>query len=67
VPLGLGLLLAPWVLGFDPVSTMNSLLVGTLLIALARVRGRITDRLDGGWSMLIEDRDYALTSAGQAR
>ena len=54
VPLGSVLLVAPWPLGFGEVATVNSLIVGLALIALAPVRGPIRGRFGGGWAYLWE-------------
>jgi hypothetical protein len=56
VPLGATLLLAPWPLGFGPAATLNSLVVGLALVALAFVRGPIRERYDGGWAVLWRGR-----------
>ncbi|OKL39808.1 SPW repeat protein [Pontibacter flavimaris] len=51
VPVGLWLLLAPWVLGFDnTTATVNSMLVGALVTGLSFVKGKIKDVYGGGWS-----------------
>lgn len=51
--LGLWLVLAPWVLDYGATaSTLNSIIVGVLLAALACVRGSVEHRFGGGWSVL---------------
>ncbi len=52
-PLGLWLLLAPWVLGYGATApTVNSLLVGVLVMGLSLVLGTVEGRYGGGWSVL---------------
>lgn len=53
LPLGLWLLAEPWLLGFGTASTVNSLVVGLLLLISLAFRGRLTDRFDGGWRALV--------------
>ncbi|MDP8923989.1 MAG: SPW repeat protein [Chloroflexota bacterium] len=53
VLLGAWLLVAPWVLGYATTPTVNSMVVGTLLIVLASVRGEVTEQFGGGWSSLL--------------
>lgn len=59
VPLGLWLVVAPWILGYsDGVATVNSMVVGLLVIGLAFVRGTVDEEFGGGWSSLWRsDRD----------
>lgn len=52
LPLGAGLLVLPWPLGFGPPATINSLIVGLGLVALALVRGPIEGRFGGGWTVI---------------
>src|SRR4051812_44898861 len=60
VPVGAWLLIAPWVLHYDGggsyssggAATANSLIVGTLLIALSLVRGTVKGRYGGGWRVV---------------
>lgn len=53
LPVGLWLLLAPWVLGYAAwPERLNSLAVGAGLAGLACVRGPVTERLGGGWAVL---------------
>jgi SPW repeat len=44
------LLLAPWVLGYSGIATVNSMLAGAVMMALSRVRGRVKESFDGGWT-----------------
>jgi hypothetical protein len=51
--LGAWLIVAPWALFYDAlVPTVNSLVVGMLLMLLSTVRGKIKQRFAGGWSSL---------------
>ncbi|MGH7720080.1 MAG: SPW repeat domain-containing protein, partial [Gemmatimonadaceae bacterium] len=51
--LGVWLVAAPWLLGYgDAAATINSTATGTLLLALALVRGEVKQRTGGGWSSL---------------
>lgn len=50
--IGILLLIAPWVLGYAAVPTVNSMLVGLAILSLSRVRGRVRERFDGGWSRI---------------
>ncbi|WP_276499242.1 SPW repeat protein [Pontibacter litorisediminis] len=53
VPLGLWLLLAPWVLGYDnTTATVNSMVVGALVTGLSFIKGKIEETYGGGWSAL---------------
>lgn len=53
VPLGVWLLLAPWVLDYSVTAAIvNSLAVGALVTGLGFVRGTVTGRYGGGWSVL---------------
>ncbi len=52
-PLGLWLIVSPWVLGYDqPSIWLHSFAVGTAVALLAAVRGQVTGRYGGGWSVL---------------
>lgn len=46
------LLLAPWVLGYDLVPSVNSMVLGLLVIVCARVHGTVSERFGGGWASL---------------
>jgi hypothetical protein len=53
VPLGLWLVLAPWVLpDYPPVAMVNDMVVGVVVVSLSLVRGRIRGQYGGGWSVL---------------
>lgn len=54
VLLGVWLLAAPWVLGYDGVtSKIHSMLAGALVVALSLVRGEADKRFGGGWRELL--------------
>jgi hypothetical protein len=57
VPVGLVLLGAPLLLGYEGRAALNSFLAGLALLLLARVRGRLTRRFAGGWSSLLRPRE----------
>jgi hypothetical protein len=50
--IGCWLLLAPWVLGYNELPTVNGMITGVLLIGASLVRGRSCMTFDGGWSAL---------------
>lgn len=51
--IGIWLLLAPWVLSYpQAAATLNSSIVGILMIALALVKGKTNQEFGGGWSTL---------------
>ena len=50
--LGAWLHIAPFVLGYEREPLVNSLLVGAAVLALALIRGPITQQFGGGWSAL---------------
>ena len=52
--LGLWLVAAPWLLGYDPVAAVNSTATGLLLTALSLVRGQIEQRFGGGWTAVMK-------------
>lgn len=57
--LGAWLLIAPWVLGYlgGPISAIiNSLVVGVLIVGFARIPGKRSHYLAGGWSSLLPGR-----------
>jgi hypothetical protein len=58
LPIGLWLLLAPWVLGYGTTAaTLNSLAVGVLVAGLALVQGEYDPgKYGGGWSVLWSSR-----------
>lgn len=47
--LGLWLVVAGWVLGFEATSAINGNIVGALMAALALVRGEVKEQFGGGW------------------
>lgn len=50
---GVWLVFAPLVWGYGPgLATLNSVVVGLVLVALAFVRGAANERIGGGWSSL---------------
>jgi hypothetical protein len=69
IPLGAWLLLAPWILGYDSTtSIINDMLVGTLVISLSLVKGKITDTYGGGWSAIWKsDTPHAREARKQPR
>lgn len=53
IPLGLWLLVAPIILGYpDPFPIMNDMACGSIIIALALVKGKIKGSYGGGWKVL---------------
>lgn len=53
VVLGTWLLVAPWVLRYGAVvTTVNSTMVGIVVIAVSLIRGPVRSRFGGGWSSL---------------
>ena len=56
LPLGVGLLAAPGILGYPGDASMSSVLSGLALIACALVRGRRRHRYGGGWKVLLVRR-----------
>lgn len=52
LPLGVALILAPWMLGYELIPRWNSMVVGALVIALALPSDRTRERYGGGWSAL---------------
>ncbi len=53
IPLGLWLILAPWVLGYNETTAIaNDMLVGAAIVGLSLVKGKIEDSYGGGWSGL---------------
>lgn len=60
VPLGAWLVVAPLVLGYPALDALiNGLVVGLLIVAMATVRGNITQQFGGGWSVLWRSDDRA--------
>ena len=66
IPLGVWLIIAPWVLSFeDTTAIVSEMVAGALVTALAMVRGKVTQRFGGGWSSLFSkhpDHEKALKS-----
>jgi hypothetical protein len=54
--IGAWLLAAPWVLGFPPVATVNSMAAGAVVVGLSLVRGKLTHDFAGGWASLLPGR-----------
>jgi hypothetical protein len=53
VAAGAWLLVAPWIFGFDAWIILNEMLVGAAAIALGLVRGKMDQRIGGGWPALL--------------
>lgn len=53
VPVGVALVIAPFVLGFEVAGLVASVLTGIALVVLAFLGGRTTTSFDGGWRSLI--------------
>lgn len=55
IPLGLWLVVAPWLLPFEHTSPIiNNMAAGVLIAALATVRGKVEQNFGGGWSSLFK-------------
>ncbi|MDX5346446.1 MAG: SPW repeat protein [Hymenobacteraceae bacterium] len=53
IPLGAWLLVSPWVLGYAATeATVNSMVVGALVILFSFIKGKVENRFGGGWSVL---------------
>lgn len=52
--LGAWLFFSPWILGYSSVATINSIVVGLMIMGFARLPGRRTQAVGGGWSALRE-------------
>lgn len=50
--IGIWLLLAPWVLGYGTLPTVNNMITGALLIFASPTRGRVYQTFGGGWASL---------------
>lgn len=48
--LGVGMIVAPWVMSYEWMALANSTLVGLVVVAAAAIRGAITTEFGGGWS-----------------
>ena len=52
-PVGIWLLIAPWVLGYDnTIAIISDMGVGILVLIFASIQGKIEKRYGGGWSSL---------------
>jgi hypothetical protein len=72
IPLGVWLLVSPWLLGFDAPATWNSMISGTALLLFALPSAANRHAYGGGWRMCwrtggIEQTCHAATSASRAR
>ena len=69
VALGLWLLAAPWLLGYPAVAALNSTAVGLVLGGCALIRGRLQQRVGGGWravwSPVRSADDQSVTGGGR--
>ena len=53
VPLALWLLLAPWVLNYEPTAAIvNDMLIGAAVLGLSFVKGKVEGTFGGGWSAI---------------
>jgi hypothetical protein len=50
--LGAWLVIAPFVLGYEREPLLHSLVIGAATVALSLIRGPMTEKFGGGWSML---------------
>jgi hypothetical protein len=61
VPLGLWLLVAPWLFGYDDAGAIASdMTSGAALIVAVALGGRTSGRFGGGWTALARSRDATL-------
>jgi len=61
VPLGLWLLVAPWLSGYDAAAAIASdMASGAALIVVVALGGRTSGRFGGGWAVLRRSRDATL-------
>lgn len=64
VPLGLWLLLAPWVLGYEnPAAIFNDILVGAAIVCFSFIKGNIEGSYGGGWSAIWKKDSLHATEA----
>jgi hypothetical protein len=63
LPVGLALLVVPWVQGYSGAALANSLLCGAAIVGLATLRGRVTKNVGGGWRSL---RRSSASSGGRS-
>lgn len=52
LPIGLYLIVAPWMLGFPADAAVNNLAAGVILVVAAFIRGGVSERYGGGWMSL---------------
>lgn len=52
LPIGLYLVVAPWLLGFPTDATISNVAAGLVFIVTAFVRGDVGERYGGGWISL---------------
>lgn len=53
LPVGIWLLAAPWILGYDnTIAIISDMGVGVLVLIFASIQGKITQNFGGGWSSL---------------
>ncbi len=52
LPIGLYLIVAPWVLGFPTDAAVRNLAAGVIFVVTAFVRGGVSKRYGGGWTSL---------------
>jgi hypothetical protein len=52
LPVGLALLVVPWLQGYSAAALANSLLCGAAIVGLASLRGRVEKRVGGGWKAI---------------
>ena len=61
--IGVWLLIAPWVLGYHVMPTVNGMITGVLIIGAALVRGRSCLCMGDGWKGLFSRRRQAPASS----
>lgn len=55
IPLGVWLLLAPWILGYEEtVAIVNDMSTGFFVILLSLIKMKVEKHYGGGWSSLIQ-------------
>jgi hypothetical protein len=53
LPLGLWMLVAPWILGYaHGIAIANDMAIGALAAGLSLVKGKMPTRMGGGWRVL---------------
>lgn len=64
VPLGFWLLLAPWILGYEPTTAiLNDMVIGAAVVGLSFVKGKIEGSYGGGWSAIWKHDSLHATEA----